>query len=115
VAVIVIFGAILAGCVAALATAGKRLDRLEVTEQAITYVRWSGQTKAALSRQWGDEVRFVVLFSGRFSINGLNLTGTEKVIGLPFFSRREVRRACATRGWRFAPRGQKALAGRSAR
>ncbi len=101
----VIFGALVAGFLAALVLATKRLDRLEVTEQAITYVRWSGQNKAVLSREWGDEIRFVRLNNGsRFYIDALNIQGTDKVIGLPLFSRGKVRRACMARGWRFLAR-----------
>jgi hypothetical protein len=105
IAIAVIFGALVAGFLAALVLATKRLDRLEVTEQAITYVLWSGQNKAVLSREWGDVIRIVRRYRGGWNlIDGLNIVGTDTFIGLPLFSRGEVRRACEARGWRFLAR-----------
>ena len=105
VAVAVICGAFVAGVLAAFVLVSKRLDRLEVTDQAITYVLWSGQNKAVLSRECGDEIRIVRRYSGGWSlIDGLTIQGTDKFIGLPLFSRTEVRRACVARGWRFIAR-----------
>jgi len=104
VAVAVIFGLLLAAMVVALATAGKRLDHLEVAEDEIRYLLWSGQQRSALEREWGSELRFVVRFSGRAGFNCLNILGTDKIIALPLFSRRAVQQACVARGWLFPAR-----------
>ena len=109
VAIAVIFGALTAGFLVGLVLATWRLDRLEVTEQAITYVRWSGQNKAVLSREWGDEIRFVRRYSGIWPVDGLTIEGTDKIITLPTFSRAEVQRACVARGWRFRSRRLRTL------
>jgi hypothetical protein len=66
-------------------------------------VRRNGQA-SALSRQQGDELRFVKHHAGAFSriwTLGLAIAGTDTVLVLPgFFSRQQVRQACSSRGWR---------------
>jgi hypothetical protein len=101
VAIAVISGILLAGSVVGLVFVTRRVDRLEVTEDAITYVTWSGQHKAVLSREWGDEIRLDRrLYGGRLWIEVLTIPGTGKTIDLMVFPRDQVRRACLARGWR---------------
>jgi hypothetical protein len=58
-----------------------------------------------LSRQSGNELRFVKQHRGAFSriwTLGVTIVGTGTVIDLPgFFARNAVRQACSTCGWRF--------------
>ncbi len=83
----------------------RRPARLEVSADAVRFVRRNGHV-ATLSRQSGDELRFVKRHRGALSriwTLGLTITGTGTVIDLPgFFSRQAVREACRDRGWRFA-------------
>jgi len=78
--------------------------RLEVTEDTIRYVPRNGRV-ATLSRQQGDELRFVKRHAGTLSriwTLGLTIVGTDTVITfLGFFSRNAVQQACCARGWRF--------------
>jgi hypothetical protein len=104
VAVSVLLGLLLAGAVVLLATAGKRLDHLEVDEDQIRYVVWNGQQRSVLAREWGSDLRFVRRAAGRFYVNCLNIRGTDKIISLPLFSNPAVRRACVARGWHFPAR-----------
>lgn len=79
----------------------RRPARLEITMDAIRYTQRNGQV-STLSRQSGDELRFVRRHRGaRIWTLGLTIAGTGTVITLGFFSRNAVRQACRTRGWRF--------------
>ena len=79
----------------------RRSARLEITTDAIRYTQRNGQV-STLSRQSGDELRFVQkLRGGRIWTLGLTIAGTGTVITLGFFSRNAVRQACRARGWRF--------------
>lgn len=85
-----------------IATA-RRPVRLEITRDAIRLVQRNGQV-SELSRQSGDELRFVKRHAGPLSriwILGLTIVGTATFIDLTiFFSRGEVRKACRAQGWR---------------
>jgi hypothetical protein len=82
----------------------RRPVRLEVTEDAVRFVQRNGHV-SILSRQQGDELRFVKRHSGALSrvwTLGLTIAGTDTVMVLPgFFSPSVVRQACRARGWRF--------------
>jgi hypothetical protein len=82
----------------------RRPARLEVSADAIRFVRRNGQT-SALSRESGNELRFVKLHRGALSriwTLGLGVVGTDTVLELPgFFARNTVRQACSSCGWRF--------------
>ena len=103
VAVAVIFGILIVLIIRGWIMLVRRPSRLEVTENAVTFVRRNGQV-SALSRQQGDELRFVkrhAAVMSRTSTLGLTIAGTDTVLLLPgFFSRREVRQACRAGGWR---------------
>ena len=75
---------------------------LEITEEAIGYVRRKGQS-ATVSRQQGNELYFVRRNrDGRIWTLGLAIVGTDTVMDLGLlFSRKTVRQACLARGWRF--------------
>lgn len=91
--------AFIAGWIAAI----RRPARLEVTEDDIRCVQRNGRV-STLSRQQGDELRFVKRHAGlsRIWTLGLTVVGTDTVITpLSFFSRNAVRQACRARGWRF--------------
>lgn len=97
---VVILVAVIAGLISLL----RRPARLEVSADAIRFVRRDGHA-AVLSRQSGNELRFVKQHRGAFSriwTLGVTITGTDTVIDLPgFFARNSVRQACSARGWRF--------------
>lgn len=103
VVIAVIFGVLIAVLARGWIIMVRKPARLEVSQNAVTYVRRNGQA-AALSRQQGDELRFVKRRAGamgRTSTLGLSIVGTDTVLAIPgFFSRREVRQACRSRGWR---------------
>src|SRR6202011_5445601 len=69
--------------------------RLEITEDAIGYVRRNGQS-ATVSRQQGNDLYFVRRNrSGRIWTLGLAIMGTDTVMDLGLlFSRKEGRQAC---------------------
>lgn len=73
---------------------------LEISSQAISYVDGKGQT-TTLSRQSGDELRFVTTGSGRYRSRGLMVSGSSTILPLPFFSAREVREQTTACGWQF--------------
>jgi hypothetical protein len=54
-----------------------------------------------LSRQQGDELRWVKQLRGRTWRLGLTIAGTDTVMLLGSFSKKLVRQACLARGWRF--------------
>jgi hypothetical protein len=85
------------------AAMARRPARVEITKDAIRFVSRSGKP-SALSRQSGDELRFVKQHAGPLSriwTLGLTIAGTDAVLLLTgFFSRSEVRQACRAQGWR---------------
>jgi lysylphosphatidylglycerol synthetase-like protein (DUF2156 family) len=103
VAIAAIFGVLVLALARGWIMVVRRRSRLEVSQNAVTLVRRNGQV-SALSRQHGDELRFVNQRGGALGRNftlGLTMVGTDSVLVLPgFFSRREVRQACRSRGWR---------------
>jgi hypothetical protein len=101
----VVFGAILVALIVGwirMSRSARR--RLEITEDAIRYVPPDGCVPA-LSRQWGDELRFVIQHRAAVSrvwVLGLTIKGTDTVMDLRGeFSREAVRQACLAHGWRF--------------
>ena len=56
---------------------------------------------STLSRQQGDELRWVKELRGRTWRLGLTIVGTDTVMLLGTFSRKAVQQACLARRWRF--------------
>ena len=52
----------------------RRPARLQITEDTISYVPRNGRV-SSLSRQWGDELRFVQRLRGRIWTLGLTIVG----------------------------------------
>ena len=100
VAATVFSGILVAAFIAGWVVMIRRPARLEITEDAISYVPRNGRV-SSLSRQWGDELRFVQRLRGRIWTLGLTIVGTDTVITLGFFSRKAVKQACRAHGWRF--------------
>jgi hypothetical protein len=102
VAVVVLCAILLAVFISAWIRTLRHPARLEITEDAIRYVRRNGQP-ATLSRQQGNELCFVhANDGGRIWTLGLAIAGTDSVMDLGFFfSRKSVRQACRARDWRF--------------
>ncbi len=104
VVVAILFGIFLVALIAGWIVRSRRRARLEITEDAIRYVGRDGRV-ATLSRQQGDELRFVKRHAAAMSrvwTLGLTIVGTDTVITpLSLFSRHAVRQACRTRGWHF--------------
>ena len=106
----VVFGAVLVGLIVGwIRMSRSPRRRLEITQDAIRYVRPGGRVDA-LSRQWGDELRFVVQHRGvasRVWALGLTIKGTDTVMDVRGeFSREAVRQACLAHGWRFDEQGR---------
>jgi hypothetical protein len=108
VAVVVLCAVLLAVFISAWIRTLRHPARLEITEDAIRYVRRNGQPAtlsrlSRLSRQQGNELYFVRSNrGGRIWTLGLAIEGTDTVMDLGlFFSRRAVRQACRARDWRF--------------
>ena len=99
-AVVVFVSVVTAALAAGWVRLIRRPCRLEVTPQLITFVDRAGAARV-LSREQGDQLRIVAVGSGRFRQPGLTIAGTGTVIGLPFFSTKEVRRQCLAAGWSF--------------
>ena len=99
----VVFGGLLVLFIVGWIIAARRPRRLEITESAVRYVQRNGQV-ATLSRQLGDELRWVKELRGRTWRRGLTIVGTDAVLLLGTFSRAPVERACLARGWRFDDR-----------
>jgi len=77
----------------------RRGSRLEISEQAITYLdrRLGSRT---LTRQSGDTLA-IVMSGGRYPQPQLTIPGSGTRLPLPFFSVRHVKQECSARGWRF--------------
>ena len=102
VAVVVLCVVLLAVFISAWIRMLRHPARLEITEEAIRYIR-RHRRSATVSRQQGDELYFVRRNrGGRIWTLELAITGTDTVMDLGLlFSRKEVRQACLARGWRF--------------
>jgi hypothetical protein len=101
VAVAVIFGLLVLACVRAWVMMIRRPARLEIAGDVIRYAPRIGPV-STLSRQQGDELRFVQRRRGpRIWTIELTIAGSGAGIVLGFFSRNAVRQACLDRGWRF--------------
>ena len=101
----IVFGALLVALIVGwIRMSRSPRRRLEITEDAIRYVRPDGHVDA-LSRQWGDELCFVLPHRGvasRVWALGLTIKGTDTVMDVRGeFSREAVREACPAHGWRF--------------
>ncbi len=85
------------------ASVARRPPRVEISKDAIRFVSRNGKA-STLSRQSGDELRFVKQHAGPMSriwTLGLSIAGTDTVLLLSgFFSLSEVRKACRVQGWR---------------
>jgi hypothetical protein len=104
-AVGVLFGAILVLIIVGAIRWGRSpRRRLEITADAIRYVPPNGRV-SALSRESGDELRFVLRHRGPMSrvwVLGLNIKGTDTIMDVRGeFPRDPIRQACVARGWRF--------------
>jgi hypothetical protein len=100
-AVAVIFGILVLVCVWAWIMMIRRPARLEIAGDVIRYLPRNGPV-STLSRQQGDELRFVQRLRGpRIWTIELTIACSGTGIVLGFFSRNAVRQACLTRGWRF--------------
>ncbi len=100
-AVVVIFGILVVVCVRAWIMMIRRPARLEIAGDIIRYVPRNGPV-STLSRQQGDELRFVRRRRGpRIWTIELTIAGSGTGIVLGFFSQNAVRQACLARGWRF--------------
>jgi hypothetical protein len=104
-AVGVLFGAILVLIIVGAIRWGRSpRRRLEITADAIRYVPPNGRV-SALSRESGDELRFVLRHRGPMSrvwVLGLNIKGTDTIMDVQGeFPRDPIRQACVARGWRF--------------
>jgi hypothetical protein len=103
-AVAVIFGILVLVCVRAWVMMIRRPARLEIAGDVIRYVPRTGPV-SALSREQGDELRFVRRRQGpRLWALELTIAGSGTGIVLGFFSRNAVRQACLAGGWRFDAR-----------
>ena len=98
------WGVVLVLVIAWWVRALQRPARLEVTEEAVRYVRPDGRQAAVLSRRYGDEL---VIVEKRLSRGGRQLWLTQPgvttvaVIPMNMFPRGEVRQAFVARRWRF--------------
>lgn len=81
----------------------KHRNRLTVTSEAITFLRWSDGRVTTLRRGDGDRLLIIPEELGAKLPRDRILTqlGTGHVIRLDGFSRGVVRRACERRGWSF--------------
>jgi hypothetical protein len=81
----------------------RRRNRIEVADDAIRYVHWSGEPVVVISRTEADELRILRRLSDSklFLYDRLVVPGTDVWMNLKWFSSRAVRQACAARGWRF--------------
>ncbi len=104
VVVAIVAGIFLVALIAGWVVRGRTRARLEITEDTIRYVQRDGRV-STLSRQQGDELRFVKRHAAAMSrvwTLGLTIVGTDTVITpLSLFPRNAVRQACRARGWRF--------------
>jgi hypothetical protein len=73
---------------------------LEISDRSVTAVGARFQP-ITLSREGGNDLRFITTGSARYRSRGLIAAGSSTVIPLPYFSLREIRRQCAARGWQF--------------
>lgn len=82
----------------------KHRNRLTVTSEGITFVRWSDGRETTLRRGDGDRLLIIPNNLGAVLPRDRILTqlGTGRVIGLNGFSRGVVRRTCERRGWSFS-------------
>ena len=102
----VVFGAVLVVLIVGWIRWGRSpRRRLEVTADAVRCVPPGGRV-SALSRQSGDELRFVSQHRGgamsRIWVLGLAINGTDAIMDVRGeFPHDAIRQACIARGWRF--------------
>jgi hypothetical protein len=104
VTVAIVFGALLLAFIAGWIAQARRRAHLEITAEAISYVRRDGQV-SALSRRPGAELYFVKQHAAPLSRTwtlGLTSIGADTILSpLSFFSRAAVQQACRAHGWPF--------------
>ncbi|HEY1639994.1 MAG TPA: hypothetical protein VGG35_04855 [Streptosporangiaceae bacterium] len=74
--------------------------RLEISGPSISYIDGKGKV-TTLSRESGDELRFVSTGSGRYRSRGMMVSGSATILPLPFFSAGQVREQTTACGWQF--------------
>jgi hypothetical protein len=99
----IFFGFFIVLCIMIWIGSNRRRDQIEVTQDAIKYVRRSGRVALTLPRSEIDNLRIIRRLSDRklFLVDRLVVTGTDSWMTLHWFSTRAVRQACLARGWRF--------------
>jgi len=99
----VFFGVFIALCVWLWFVLNRHRNRIEVSDDAIRYVRWSGEPVVVISRPEAAEIRILRRLSDSklFLYDRLVVPGTGTWMNLKWFSARAVRQAGAARGWRF--------------
>ena len=100
----VVFGVLIVVVVAGWVRAIRSPDRLEVSASLIRYVPASGAPRQ-VSRQGGDELRFVTKRAGRLAFPSLFQSATATTLPLRWFTHAAVRTACESKGWRFVATG----------
>ncbi len=95
------FGVFIALCVWIWFRVNRRRNQIEVADDAIRYVHWSGETVVELPREEVTELRIVRRLSDRklFLYDRLVAPGTDGWMDLKWFSSRAVRQACLARDW----------------
>ena len=96
----VVFGVLVVVFLAGWLLTIRRPGHMEISRDAIRYVRGNGQV-SALSRKQGNRLRWVKQLRGRIWKLGLTIEGTDTVMSLGIFSRKAIQQACLDRGWRF--------------
>jgi hypothetical protein len=99
----VFFGFFILLCIALLIGVNVRRHHIEVTQDAISYVRRPGGVAVTFPRSGADSLRIIRRLSDRrlFLVDRLVITGTDSWMSLHWYSIRAVRQACLARGWRF--------------
>jgi hypothetical protein len=95
------FGVFIALCLWLWFRANRRRNHIEVADNAIRYVHWSGETVVEWRRAEVTELRLVRRLSDRklFLYDRLVVPGTDAWLILRWFSSRAVRQACEARRW----------------
>jgi hypothetical protein len=95
------FGVFIALCVWIWFRWNRRRGHIEVADDAIKYVRWSGETVAVVPREQVNQLRIIRRLRDRqlFLYDRLVVQGTDAWINLKGFSARAVRQACLACGW----------------
>lgn len=106
IAVVVFCGGVLALLAWAWTYALLHPRQIEISAEAVTLTGPGGE-RETLSRSSGDELRVVVVGSGRYRRSALTIPGSGTNLPLGFFSLGEVQRGCTEYGWRFTRPGRR--------